>query len=73
MKLISSLEIMENIVAKNKNLFWDGWTVVSKSKSLKGMSSTNGARIDGEWYVLTRYEPSRSGWSIPDRLVGENA
>lgn len=73
MKLINSLEIMEKIVASNKNLFWDGWTVVNKARSLKGMSSVDGARINNEWYILTRYEPSRSGWSIPDRFVGDNA
>lgn len=69
MKTIESLEMMESIVSKNKNLSWDGWTVVDKRKNPTAFMSNSGAFIDKQWYTLQRYEPTRDGWSIPDKFV----
>ena len=67
---IKSLEKMEEIVAKNKALFWDGWTVVNSYPSEKGSSSSNGAYVKGTWHLQRRYVPSNAGWEIPDKFVG---
>ncbi len=67
--IIQTLEQMEQIVYKNKNLFWDGWTVVNKYKSEKAKTSKYGIYINNSWYMSQRFEPSRNGWDIPERLV----
>ena len=67
---IKSLEKMESIVAKNKSLSWDGWTVISSYQSDKGRTSKFGAFVNGKWHIQTRFTPSTNGWDIPDKLVG---
>lgn len=67
---IKSLEKMESIVAKNKNLSWDGWTVISSYPSDKGRTSKFGAYVNNKWHIQTRFTPSANGWDIPDKLVG---
>jgi len=66
---IKSLKKMESIVAKNHQLFWDGWTVVHSVKNPTAWSSPNGAYVKGKWYIQKRYEPTIDGWEIPDKLV----
>lgn len=67
--IINNLETMEDIVSKNKNLYWDGWTVVNKYKSDKAKTSKFGSYIDGKWFITKRYEPNRQGWDIPESLL----
>jgi hypothetical protein len=67
--IVDKLDQMEKIVSKNKALFWDGWTVVNIYKSDKAKSSKYGMYINGQWYMSKRFEPSRNGWDIPERLV----
>ena len=67
--LIKSLEKMETVVAKNNSLSWDGWTVINSYKSNKARTSKMGAYINGNWYIQQRFEPSRDGWSIPDKFM----
>jgi hypothetical protein len=67
--LVKDLEVMESIVAKNKNLYWDGWTVVSFYHSEKGRTSKDGALIKGKWAVTKRFVPDKGGWNIPDKVV----
>lgn len=66
---IESLNQMEEIVAKNSSLFWDGWTVVSKEKSYKAKTSQYGMYINNAWYITKRFEPNRNGWDIPEKFV----
>jgi hypothetical protein len=66
---IKSLKQMENIVQKNKSLSWDGWTVISIEKTEKARTSTQGAFINGSWYIKKRFEPLRTGWEIPNKFV----
>lgn len=67
--LISSLEKMESIVNANKDLRWDGWTVVNSYKSEKARTSKLGAFVSGEWHMQHRYEVSERGWDIPKRFM----
>ena len=67
--IIKSLEEMEDIVAKNKTLSWDGWAVVNRYRSDKAQTSKYGVYFKGNWYMSKRFEPSRNGWDIPERLV----
>ena len=60
---------MEEIVRSNKSLYWDGWTVVNRYKSDKAQTSKHGVYFKGNWYMSKRFEPSRNGWDIPERLV----
>lgn len=69
MKTIDSLEQMETIVSKNKNLSWDGWNVVEMSRSDKAITSKYGALKNGAWYLKKIFVVSRSGWEIPDKYV----
>jgi hypothetical protein len=62
--LINDLKTMEDIVAKNNNLIWDGWNVVHLFKSNVAMFKTNGVFIDGNWYTKTVYSPDQNGWNI---------
>jgi hypothetical protein len=64
--IIKTIEEMESFVSKNKNFFWDGWTVVKRYPSDKGRTSRDGVRIKGVWYIEQRFEPSNNGWTIPD-------
>lgn len=65
--LIRSLNTMEKIVAKNKNLIWDGWTVIDLKESDIAKTSPNGIRIKDKWYLHKVYAPSESGWDIPNK------
>jgi hypothetical protein len=67
---IKSLNQMEKIVANNKSLSWDGWTVISKEKTEKGRTSPQGAFIKNAWHIQKRFEPTRTGWEIPNKFVG---
>lgn len=67
--LINSLKKMEQIVSTNKNLEWDGWDVLSLQPANSAVTSPDGVRIAGRWYIQKRYSPDSSGWSIPDKLV----
>ena len=67
--LINSLEKMEQIVSKNKSLFWDGWTVISLQPTNNGMMSNEGVKRNGRWYIQKRYDADASGWEIPDKFV----
>lgn len=67
--IVKSLEQMEQIVKNNRNLSWDGWTVVNQFKSDRAATSKDGVRINGTWYIHHRYEPNENGWDIPNKLV----
>ena len=67
--IVKELNEMEKIVANNKMLTWDGWTVVSSYPSEKGRTSKDGALVDSKWYMQTRYEPNEKGWDIPSKFV----
>jgi hypothetical protein len=66
---IQSLEQMEQLVKSNKNLRWDGWTVVNYIRSDKARTSKFGEYINGKWYIVKRFSPNRDGWSIPESLI----
>ena len=63
---IKSLNTMEKIVEKNKNLIWDGWNVIDIKESNTAKTSVNGIRIKDKWYLRKVYSPGREGWNIPN-------
>jgi hypothetical protein len=67
--IIKELEHMEKIVASNKTLGWDGWTVVNQYPSEKGRTSKNGVLVDSKWYLQQRFEPGSNGWDIPQKFA----
>lgn len=67
--IINTLEQMESIVASNKTLSWDGWTVVNSYPSEKGRTSKNGALVKSKWHIQSRFVPDRNGWNIPSKFV----
>jgi hypothetical protein len=68
--IIKSLNIMEKIVSKNKNLVWDGWDILDLKETDMAKTSTKGIRIKEKWYIHKRYSPNRNGWEIPNRYRG---
>jgi hypothetical protein len=72
MMVINSLEKMEEIVKKNRELSWDGWTVVHLYHNKVAWRYRNGVQIRGRWYVQTRFEPNERGWEIPKKFVRPN-
>jgi len=67
--LINSLEKMESVVAANKELIWDGWTVIHSYPSEKARTSKFGRRVNNKWHLQRRFEPTEQGWDIPKRFV----
>jgi hypothetical protein len=65
--LIKSLNTMEKIVAKNKNLIWNGWDVFDLKESDIAKTSPVGIRINNKWYLHKVYSPNRNGWNIPNK------
>ena len=70
--IIKTLEKMEEIVSQNKELSWDGWSVVHMYASDKSKVSKNGIYHNGSWYMAKRFEPNRDGWDIPERFINKN-
>lgn len=58
---------MEEIVSKSSALFWDGWTVIERTKSDKARTSKYGACVNGTWYMQKSFVPNRNGWNIPSK------
>jgi len=69
MKLINSLDVMESIVNDNKQLSWDGWTVVETFPSEKAYFSKFGIYKNNKWQMKKEFVPSNNGWEIPDKYV----
>lgn len=68
--IIKSLETMEKIVNKNKNLAWVGWDVADRKRSESARTAVNGVRVDGVWYLQRIYKVTRNGWDIPNKYKG---
>lgn len=66
---ITSLDKMEEIVSKNRDLYWDGWTVVNRYRSKNASTSKDGVYVNQTWLIDKRFEPNRNGWDIPERFV----
>ena len=66
---ITTIEQMESIVSREKNLSWESWTVLERIPSNKGMSSKDGVLVNGKWHIQKRFEPTRDGWKIPKKYV----
>jgi hypothetical protein len=69
MKTINSLSVMESIVNNNKQLSWDGWTVVETFPSDKAYFSKFGIYKNNQWQMKKEFIPSNKGWEIPDKYV----
>lgn len=70
MTTITTLEEMEEIVSQNRNLFWDGWTVIDWRPRAGGQFSVNGLRHKGQWGIAKyRIEPNENGWEVPNECI----
>jgi hypothetical protein len=67
--VIRTIEEMEKLVSSNKELSWDGWTVVKRYPSDKAKTSKQGVFVKGVWYIEQRFEPTSHGWEIPSKSV----
>jgi hypothetical protein len=65
---ITNLETMEDIVRKNSNLFWEGWSVCVYIKE-DGFYSSSGIYKNEEWLKKRIFEYTAHGWNIPDRFI----
>jgi hypothetical protein len=65
--IIKTIEEMEKIVSSNKELFWDGWTVVKRYPSDKAKTSKHGVLVKGVWHIEQRFEPTSQGWEMPGK------
>lgn len=68
--IVSSLEKMSDIVKNNKTLMWDGWSVVQVIPSNKARTSIHGKYLNNQWVLVKRFDPSRVGWDIPEKILG---
>lgn len=57
------------IVDSNKNLFWDGWTIVDWKPLKDGFYKKNGMFRNGMWGVARKYYPGSNGWKVPSKYV----
>lgn len=68
--LIKSLDKMESIVKKNRELSWDGWDVLDRKPSYTAWRSKDGVFHKGRWFLQRKYELTEEGWHIPKKFVG---
>jgi hypothetical protein len=65
--IVKSLEVMEKIVSKNRDLMWSGWDVLELKKTNLGRTDANGIRIKDNWFIKKAFSPDRNGWDIPNK------
>ena len=65
--VVKSLEVMEKIVSKNRDLMWSGWDVLELKKTNLGRTDVNGIRIKNNWFIKKTFSPDRNGWDIPSK------
>ena len=65
--VVKSLEVMEKIVGKNRDLMWSGWDVLELKKTNLGRTDINGIRIKNNWFIKKTFSPDRNGWDIPNK------
>jgi hypothetical protein len=70
--LVSSLEYMEQIVQKNKDLDWNGWDVVRYKKSSSAMFRPDGVFRNGVWHKKTTFPLTEVGWKVPKNIGTDN-
>ena len=68
--IVTNLDKMEKIVARNNNLSWVGWDVVDRKRSDAARTAVNGVRVNGVWYLQRIYSVTRNGWDIPNKYRG---
>jgi hypothetical protein len=68
--IVTNLEKMEKIVARNNNLYWIGWDVADRKRSDAARTAVNGVRVNGVWYLQRIYSVTRNGWDIPNKYRG---
>jgi hypothetical protein len=60
----------ESIVKSNRELFWDGWTIVSWYRNPEGYSSKYGMFRKGSWGIARRFPMKSDGtWEIQNKYV----
>ena len=66
--LVTNLEDMEKIVDSQKDLSWDGWSVIKYKTNPAAQFNKSGAFRDGKWYSKSIFPLTEKGWSVPNSL-----
>jgi len=69
--LVSSLEVMEEIVSNHESLSWDGWDVVRHIPNHNAVYSKDAEYRDGQWNKKRVFPITEKGWHIPNQ-IGRN-
>lgn len=65
-----TLRQAERLEAKNKNMFWDGWTLVVVNERKDGYQDKNGIFFNGKWSVQHRIRLNKKGqFNVPRRYL----
>lgn len=69
--LIKNLHDMENIVASNNSLRWEGWDIINLIEDDLAEYSVDGCfdRVTGRWYKKSIYSITENGWEIPESVI----
>lgn len=65
-----TLRQAERLETKNKNMFWDGWTLVVVNERKDGYQDRNGIFFNGKWSVQHRIRLTKKGqFNVPRRYL----
>ena len=64
--LVNKLEHAEKIVARFKDLRWNGWNIVSRHETPNGFNSKHGSFINNKWGIDKVYPLTEKGWYLPN-------
>lgn len=69
--IVSSLNDAEDIVSKNPNLSWDGWSIVYllQDDYAEFLSIGWFDASTKSWYKKTIYHCTEDGWHLPELLM----
>lgn len=65
-----TIDQAEILVRKNKNYFWDGWTLLKFKANPRAYTNRNGSFKNGTWGFVTRIEANQEGKYVIDEFSG---
>lgn len=64
--LVNTLDKMEKIVRRQKNLIWDGYDVLLLVRHPNPVVYKDARFINGKWFRTNRIPLTRQGWELPN-------
>lgn len=59
-----------DLVRGSRNLYWDGWDIVSWRRNHNGATNQRGLFRKGTWGIATRFPLNDDGtWRVPDKYA----